>query len=92
LPKLRAAKVLPTFEDRVAIGRKTVTDVLSKTILQPWLVKGPKSMRAWRNNGMTWPDIVDGESAETEATMALATENSGHLFATVMPTVRARGL
>jgi hypothetical protein len=70
------------------LGWKTVTDVLSKTILQPWLAKGPKLMRVWGKAGMTWPNIVAGGSVETEASMALATEHSGHLFATVMPMVR----
>ncbi len=73
-------------------GWKTVTDVLSKTILQPWSAKGPKPMRVWGKDGMTRPDIVAGESAEIKASLALATEHSGHPFATMMPTVGARGL
>jgi hypothetical protein len=43
-------------------------------------------------DGMTWPNIVAGGSTETEASMALATECSEHLFATVTLTVGARGL
>jgi hypothetical protein len=73
-------------------GWKTVTDVLSKTILQPWLATGPRSMRVWGKDGMTWPHNVAGGSVGTKAIVALATERSGHLFATVMPTVGARGL
>ncbi len=30
-----------------------MTDVLLKTILQPWPVKGPKPMRVWGKDGMT---------------------------------------
>jgi hypothetical protein len=74
------------------LGWKTVTDVLSKTILQPWLAKGPRPMRVWGKDGMTRPGIVAGGSMETKASMTLATEHSGHPFATVMPTVGARGL
>jgi hypothetical protein len=74
------------------LGWKTVTDVLSKTILQPWLAKGPRPMRVWGNDGMTWPDIVAGGNAKTKASMALAAEHLGHPFATLMPTVGARGL
>ncbi len=68
-----------------------MTNVLLKTILQPWLVKGPKPMRVRGKEGMTWPNIVDGGSAGTEARVALATECLGHLLATVMLTVGARG-
>jgi hypothetical protein len=32
---------------------------------------------------MTWPNIVAGGSTETEASVALVTEHSGHPFATV---------
>jgi hypothetical protein len=35
-------------------------------------------MRVWGKEGMTWPAIVDGGSAGTEARVALATECSGH--------------
>jgi hypothetical protein len=73
-------------------GWKTVTNVLLKTILQPWPAKGPKPMRVWEKEGMTWPDIVAGGSAEMEARVALATECLGHPLATVTPTVGARGL
>jgi hypothetical protein len=69
-----------------------VTDVLLKTILQPWLAKGTKPMRLWGKEGMTWPNIIDGGSAETDARVALASERLGHLLATVMLTVGARGL
>ncbi len=69
-----------------------MTDVLSKTIVQPWSVKGPKLMWEWGKYGMTWPDIVAGGSAEIEASVALAAECSGHPCATVMSTVGARGL
>ncbi len=37
------------------LGWKTVTDVLSKAILQPWLAKGPRPMRVWGKDGMTQP-------------------------------------
>jgi hypothetical protein len=69
-----------------------VTNVLLKTILQPWLVKGPKPMRVWGKEDMTLPDIVAGGSAETETRVALAMECLGHPLATLMPTVGARGL
>jgi hypothetical protein len=69
-----------------------VTDVLLKIILQPWLAKGPKPMRVWGKDGMTWSNIVAGGSTETKASAALAAEHFGHPFATVMPTVGARGL
>ncbi len=49
-------------------------------------------MRVWGKEGMTWPDIVDGGSVETEARVALATEYSEHPLVTVMLTVGARGL
>ncbi len=74
------------------LGWKTVTNVLLKTILQPWSAKGIKPMRVWGKDGMTWPDIVAGGSPETKARVALAMECSGHPFATVMPTVGACGL
>jgi hypothetical protein len=74
------------------LGWKAVTGVLSKTILQPWLVKGPRLMRVWGKDGMTWPNIIAGGSTETKTSVALATEHSGHLFATLMPTVGARRL
>jgi hypothetical protein len=73
------------------LGWKTVTDVLSKRIMQPWLAKGPRPMRVWGKDGMTWLDIVAGGRAEMEARVALATE-PGHLFATVKLTVGAREL
>jgi hypothetical protein len=74
------------------LGWKTVTDVLSKTTLQPGLAKGPRLMREWGKDGMTWPNIVAGGSTKNNASVALATERSGHPFATVMPTVGAREL
>jgi hypothetical protein len=74
------------------LGWKTVTNVLLKTILQPWLAKGPNLKRVWEKDGMTWPDIIAGGSVEMEARVALAMECSGHPFATVTPTVEARGL
>jgi hypothetical protein len=63
---------------------KTVTDVLSKTILQLWLAKGPRPIRVWGKDGITWPNIVAGGQAETKARVALATERSGHPLATEM--------
>jgi hypothetical protein len=74
------------------LGWKTVIDVLSKTILQPWLAKGPKPMRVWGKESMTWPNIVDGGSAGTEARVAFATECLGHPLATVTLTSGAHGL
>jgi hypothetical protein len=65
---------------------------LVKDNVQPWLAKGPKPMKVWGKDGMAWPDIVAGGSAEMKARVALATEYSGHPFATVTPTVGARGL
>jgi hypothetical protein len=41
---------------------------------------------------MTLPNIVAGGSTETKASVASATEHLGHPFATVTPTVGARGL
>jgi hypothetical protein len=49
-------------------------------------------MRVWGKDGMTWPDIVDGGSAETDARVALAMECLGSPLATVMLTVEAHGL
>ena len=49
-------------------------------------------MRVWGKEGMTWPAIVDGGSAGTEARVVLATECLGHPLATVTLTVGARGL
>ncbi len=49
-------------------------------------------MRVWGKNGKTWLEIVAGGSAKTKASMALATERSGHPFATLTPTVGACGL
>jgi hypothetical protein len=69
-----------------------VTDVLSKTIGQPWLAKGPKRMSVWGKEGMTWPDIVDGGSMGMEAKVVLVMECLGHPLATVVLTVGARGL
>ncbi len=71
---------------------KTVTDVLLMTIWQPWFAKGPKPMRVWGKDGMTWPNILTGGSAEMEARVALAMECSGHPFVTATLTVGACGL
>jgi hypothetical protein len=49
-------------------------------------------MRVWGEKGMTWPNIIDGGSADTDARVALATECSGHLLATIKRTVGACGL
>jgi hypothetical protein len=49
-------------------------------------------MRVWGKEGITWPGIVDGGSAEMDARLALATGCSGHLLATMTLTVGARGL
>jgi hypothetical protein len=76
----------------MAIGMKTGTDILLTTILQPWSAKGPRPMRVWGKDGMTWPNIVAGRRAEIKASVALVTERLGHPFATVMPTVGACGL
>jgi hypothetical protein len=73
-------------------GSKTVTDVLSKTILQPLWAKRPKLMIVWGKEGMTWPNIIDGGSAGMEARVVLAAECLGHPLATVMLIVVARGL
>ena len=69
-----------------------MTDVLSKTILLPWLAKGPKPIRVWGKEGMTWPNIVDEGIAGTDARVALAMECLGHLLATATLTVGACGL
>ncbi len=69
-----------------------MTDVLLKTILQPWLANGPKPMRVCGKEDMIWPDIINGGSAGMEARVVLAMDCSGHLLATVMLTVGARGL
>jgi hypothetical protein len=74
------------------LGMVDCDQYLVEDILQPWLAKGPKPMRVWGKEGMTWPDIVDGGSAGMEASVALATECSGHPLATVMLTFGARGL
>jgi hypothetical protein len=39
-------------------GLKMVTVALLKIILQPWSANGPKPMREWGKEGMTWPDIA----------------------------------
>jgi hypothetical protein len=49
-------------------------------------------MRVWGKEGMTWPNIVDGGSAGTDARVALAMECLRHPLATVMLTVETRGL
>ena len=49
-------------------------------------------MRVWGKDSMTWTNIIAEGSAETNASVAVATERSGHPFATVTPTVGARGL
>jgi hypothetical protein len=49
-------------------------------------------MRVWGKEGMTWPNIVDGGSAGTDARVALVMKCSGHPLATVVLTVGARGL
>jgi hypothetical protein len=49
-------------------------------------------MRVWGKAGVTWPGIIDGGSAETDARVALASECLGHPLATVMLTVGAHGL
>ncbi len=69
-----------------------MTDVLLKTILQPWLAKEPKPMRVWGKGGMTWPNIIAGGSLETNASVAFATKHSEHPFATMPLMVGARGL
>jgi hypothetical protein len=50
-----------------------------------------KPMRVWGKDRMTWPDIIAGGSAKMEARVGLATECSGHPFATMTPKVGARG-
>ncbi len=49
-------------------------------------------MRVWEKEGMTWPGIVDGGRAVTNARVALVTEFLGHPLATVTLSVGARGL
>jgi hypothetical protein len=85
LPKLGAVKVPPTFEDGVVVRMEGYNNVLLKTILQPWLAKGPKPIWVWGKDGMAWPDIVARRSTEMEARVALALECSGHPFATMCP-------
>ena len=68
------------------------TAVLAKTIWQPRLAKGPKPMRVWGKEGITWPCIAAGGSDGAEARVALATECLGRPFATQTPTVGALGL
>ena len=92
LSKLGAVKVPPTFEDGVAVGMEDCDQCLVEDNLAALVGKRANPMRVRGKDGMTWPDIVAGGSVETKASVALATERSGHPFATLMPTVGARGL
>jgi hypothetical protein len=92
MPKFGAIKVLPTFEDGVAVGMEDCDQCLVEDNLAALVGKRANPMRVRGKDGMTWPDIVSGGNAETEARVALAIECSGHPLATVMPTVGARGL
>jgi hypothetical protein len=70
----------------------TFTAVLVKTIEQLRSAKGPKPMRVWGKEGITWPCIAAGGRDGTEARVALATDLSGRPFATQTPTEGAFGL
>jgi hypothetical protein len=70
----------------------TFTAVLVKTIEQPRSAKGPKPMRVWGKEGITWPYITAGGRDGTEARVALATDLSERPFATRTPTEGAFGL
>jgi hypothetical protein len=70
-------------------GWMTDTAVLVKTILQPRSAKGPKPMREWGKEGITWPRIAEGGRDGADARVALATDLSGRPFATRTPTVGA---
>jgi hypothetical protein len=71
---------------------KTVTNVLFKMILQPWLAKRAQTNEGMGKDGKTWPNIVAGGSLEMDARVELATECYRHPIATVTPTVETRGL
>ncbi len=80
-------KVLPTFDDGVAIRIEDYDQCLVKDNLAALVSEWPKPLRVWGKEGITWPNIVAGGSAETEARVALATECLGHPLATVTLTV-----
>jgi hypothetical protein len=51
------------------------TAVFVNTIWQPRLAKGPKPMRVWGKEGITWPCIAAGGRDRAEARVALATDH-----------------
>ena len=54
--------------------------------------KGPKPMRVWGKEGITWPCMAAGSRDGAEARVALTTDRSGRLVATRTPTMGANGL
>jgi hypothetical protein len=91
-PQLGAVKVLPTFEDGVAVRMEDCDRYLVEDNLAALVGKRSQTNEGMGKDGMTWPNIVAGGRAETEARLALVTEHSGHPFATVTLMVGARGL
>ncbi len=69
-----------------------MTAVFVKTIVQSWLMNGPKQMRVWGILGMTCQDKAAGGRAVADARVALATERSGQPLDTRTSTVGAWGL
>ncbi len=49
------------------------------------MANGPKPMRVWGKEGITWPCIAAGGRDGTEASVALATDLLGKPFATWTP-------
>ncbi len=73
-------------------GWITDTNVLVKIICQPRSANGPKPMRVWEKDDITWPCIAAGGRDGAEARVALATDLLGRPFATRTPMEGARKL
>ncbi len=59
---------------------------------QPRSENGPRPIRVWGKEGITWPCMAAGGRYGTEVSVALATDFSGRPFTTLMPMVGACGL
>ena len=69
-----------------------VASVLVNVMVQPRSANGPKPIRVWGKEGITWPCMAAGGRDGTKACVALATDFSGRPFATLTPMVGACGL
>ncbi len=91
-PEAGAILFLPSFKDAMPIWMDDRHSHLGEHNLAARLARGPKPMRVWGKEGITYPCIAAGGRDGTEARVALATDLSGRLFATRTPMEGALGL